>query len=189
MKNVLILGSGRSGKSTLSRKIKNRIPEYDLIHIDSIRNAILCNLDHEIADYFMDYDKNEFFQKSLLEFLDAQTSQGLNMYGTILEGAQIMPAVLSTYKNLDNTIVAFLGHGNLEENDFFNLVRSHDVETDWTFNKTDEELRESIKWFHERNRFIMKECEKYGFKYFDTHENRDKSLDEVSDFICMQLNS
>ena len=45
MKNILILGVGRAGKSTLSRMIKDRFPEYDLIHTDSIRNAILYNID------------------------------------------------------------------------------------------------------------------------------------------------
>ena len=187
MKNILILGVGRAGKSTLSRKLKERFPKYDLIHADSIRNGILDNLDGENAKFFINYNENEFFQKVLLDFLDTQTKQGLNQYGTILEGAQILPSVLSKYKNLDNTVVVYLGHGNLKENEIFKLVRDNDVPTDWTYGKSDEELRKDIKWFDEKNQFLLNECQKYGFKYVDTHQDRDKVLNDVCDYISKQI--
>lgn len=36
MKNILILGCGRAGKSTLSRLLKSKYPEYNLVHMDAI---------------------------------------------------------------------------------------------------------------------------------------------------------
>lgn len=187
MKNILILGVGRAGKSTLSRKLKNSFPEYDLVHTDSIRNGILYNLEEKYVDYFMDYQQNEFFQKVLLDFLDSQTRQGLNKYGTILEGAQILPSVLSKYKNLDKTVVVYLGHGNLKEDEIFDLVRNNDTEEDWSYSKKDEELKEFIKEFYEKNQFLLKECKKYGFKYVDTHIDRVKVLNEVYSYICEEI--
>ena len=71
MKNILILGVGRAGKSTLSRMIKDSFPKYDLIHTDSIRNAILYNIDENYIEEFMNYRENEFLQKVLLEFLSS----------------------------------------------------------------------------------------------------------------------
>lgn len=187
MKNILILGVGRAGKSTLSRMIKDRFPEYDLIHTDSIRNAILYNIDENYIEEFMNYRENEFLQKVLLEFLDSQTKQGLNMYGTILEGAQILPSVLSRYKNVDNTIIIFLGHGNLSEKEIFELVRDNDSKNDWSYKKTDEELKKFIHRFHEKNQFLIGECKKYGFKYIDTHKDREKVLNEVFNYICEEM--
>ncbi len=187
MKNILILGVGRSGKSTLSRKLKERFPRYNLVHTDSIRNAILYNIDKKYADDFMNYKENEFLQKVLLEFLDCQTSQELNTYGTILEGAQILPSVLSRYKNLDKTVIVFLGHGNLSEKEIFEMVRNNDTEVDWSYKKTDEELEKFIKRFYEKNKFLMDECKKYGFRYIDTHENRENVLNEVFDYICDEI--
>ena len=58
---------------------------------------------------------------------------------------------------------------------------------DWTNNKTEDELREDIKWFDEKNQFLLKECEKYGFKYIDTHQNREEVLEEVFNYICGKM--
>lgn len=102
----------------------------------------------------------------------------------ILEGAQILPSVLSKYKNLNNTIVVYLGHGNLTEKDIFKLVRQHDKEKDWSYHKTDEELSSYIKEFYEKNKLLLSECKKYGFKYFDTSKNREQVLKEILKYIC-----
>lgn len=187
MKNILILGVGRAGKSTLSRMLKEKFPQYDLIHTDSIRNAILYNIDQKYIDTFVNYQENHFLQKVLLDFLDSQTNQGLNMYGTILEGAQILPNVLNGYKNLNKSIIIFLGHGNLNEKEIFELVRKNDSETDWSYTKTDKELKKFIKDFYEKNQLLIKECQKYGFKYVDTHKNREKILRETFDYICEEV--
>lgn len=125
----------------------------------------------------------------LLDFLDSQMRQEFNKYGTILEGAQILPSVLSKYKNLDKTIVVYLGHGNLKENKIFELVRNNDIETDWSYSKTDEELKGFIKEFYQKNQYLLKECEKYGFKYFDTHKDRESVLNEIYDYICKNIDS
>ena len=65
MKNIFILGAGRVGKSTLFRMVRDKFDNYDLIHTDSIRNGILFNLNEKYVDYFMDYQTNEFFSKSI----------------------------------------------------------------------------------------------------------------------------
>lgn len=189
LKNILILGVGRAGKTTLSKRIREKYSKYNLVHADSIRNAILSNLDEKYIEDFMDYQSNEFFQKVLLDFIDDQTKQGLGKYGTILDGAQILPSVLSRYKNLNNTIVVYLGHGNIREDEIFQFIREFDKETDWTYSKTDEELRKEIEWFDKKNQFLLKECEKYGFKYIDTHDNRKEVLEEVFNDICRQIES
>ena len=41
MKNVLIMGIGRAGKTTLSRMIKDNINGYNLIHSDSLKWAMI----------------------------------------------------------------------------------------------------------------------------------------------------
>ena len=41
MKNILIMGIGRAGKTTLSLKIKDKYNNYNLIHSDSLKWAII----------------------------------------------------------------------------------------------------------------------------------------------------
>lgn len=84
MKNILILGCGRAGKSTLSRLLKSKYPEYNLVHMDAIWNGFLYNIDKKYVKDFMNYQENCFFQNVLLDFLDSQTKQDSAKYGTIM---------------------------------------------------------------------------------------------------------
>ena len=67
------------------------------------------------------------------------------------------------------------------------LEKTKYKETDWTYSKTDKELKKEIEWFDEKNQFLIEECKKYGFKYIDTHENRKEVLEEVFNYICKQI--
>ena len=41
MKNILIMGIGRAGKTTLSKIIKDKIDSYNLIHSDALKWAMI----------------------------------------------------------------------------------------------------------------------------------------------------
>lgn len=41
MKNIVIIGVGRAGKTTLSNMIKDKWNQYNLIHSDSIKWGII----------------------------------------------------------------------------------------------------------------------------------------------------
>lgn len=41
MKNILIMGIGRAGKTTLSNMIKDKCNSFNLIHSDSLKWAII----------------------------------------------------------------------------------------------------------------------------------------------------
>ncbi len=41
MKNILIMGIGRAGKTTLSKMIKDRYKSYNIIHSDSLKWAMI----------------------------------------------------------------------------------------------------------------------------------------------------
>lgn len=91
MKNILILGPGRAGKSTLSRMLKEKLPKYNLIHTDAIRNAIQFNLPSEYVKDFLNYKENKFFQQVLLTFLSEQSEQDKNSYGVYWKERKYFP--------------------------------------------------------------------------------------------------
>lgn len=71
--------------------------------------------------------------------------------------------------------------------DIFNLVRKNDTKKDWSYNKSDEELKLYIKEFYHKNLYLIEECKKYNFKYVDTHNNREEVLNQVFESICSEL--
>ena len=73
---------------------------------------------------------------------------------------------------------------SLTEKDIFAMVIEHDKPRDWSFKKTDEELKPFIADFYKKNSILLKECSKYGFKYFDTSKNREEVLNKAFEYIC-----
>ena len=76
MKNILIMGVGRAGKTTLSNMIKDKWNSYNLLNSDSLMWAIILAKGKEA--YYMrnikkqqEYEHGEFFQRTLLELYNS----------------------------------------------------------------------------------------------------------------------
>lgn len=90
MRNILIMGIGRTGKTTLSNMIKEKYKQYNLIHSDSIKWAIIRATGRE--KYYRthieeqkEFEHSEYFQKVLLELFNSCIRNDKNKYGYILE--------------------------------------------------------------------------------------------------------
>ena len=60
MKNIVIIGVGRAGKTTLSNMIKDKWNQYNLIHSDSIKWGIIRGKGEEnlITEKILKHRKN-----------------------------------------------------------------------------------------------------------------------------------
>ena len=86
MKNVLIIGIGRAGKTTLSKMIKDKINSYNLIHSDSLKWAMIRAKDEEQyyrtnVDKQKEFEHGEYFQKTLLELFNSLIKKDTKGYG------------------------------------------------------------------------------------------------------------
>ena len=184
MKNILIMGIGRAGKTTLSNMIKDKYPNYNLIHSDSLKWAIIRAEDKEKyyrtnVDKQKEFEHGEFFQKTLLGFFNSSISKDKMHYGHILESGQLHPKIVKEMIDFKNTIVVCLGLGNLNVNEMVDLCIEHDTESDWTYGLPREYIKEHAMDWHLANEMLKKECPKYGIKYYDTSKNRVETLKNI----------
>lgn len=184
MKNILIMGIGRAGKTTLSNMIKEKYKEYNLVHSDCIKWAIIRakGLEEEYTRNIKkqkEFEHSEYFQKILLEFLASSIRNDDNKNGYILESGQLQPKLVKEYMHSTNIQVICLGHGNLTKKDIIELCRNNDKENDWTYDVSDEELDAHAEKWADMNEELKNECPKYGIKYIDTSKNREKILNEI----------
>lgn len=184
MKNILIIGVGRAGKTTLSNKIKQKYNFYNLIHSDSIKWALIRAADKE--EYYRtnieeqkEFEHGEYFQKVLLEFFNSSIRNDIHKNGYILECGQLEPRYVKQYVDLEKTKVICLGHGNMSEKDIMELCRKYDRKEDWSYGLQEEKLQKHTEKWYQMNELLKEQCPKYGFQYIDTSRNRNEILDKI----------
>lgn len=188
MKNILIMGISRAGKTTLSEMLKDKYNSYNLIHSDSLKWAMIRAEDKEKyyrinVEKQKEFEHSKYFQKTLLEFFNSLILKDKNHYGYILESGQLEPKIVKEMIDFENTIIVCLGLGNLNLDEMVELCIEHDIEKDWTFGLSREYLKKHAIDWHSANEMLKKECPKYGIKYYDTSENREQVLNEIMDEI------
>lgn len=186
MKNILIMGIGRAGKTTLSLKIKDKYNNYNLIHSDSLKWAIIRAMNKE--EYYIEnvdkqkeYEHGEFFQRTLLEFFNSLIKKDKKNYGYLLESGQLHPKIVKEMIDFEKTNVICLGLGNLSVDDMVNQCLKYDTKDSWTHGLPKEYIRKHAEDWYEYNDILKKECPKYGITYIDTSENREEILDKIID--------
>ena len=185
MKNIIIFGEPRSGKSTLANMIVDRF-NYQVIHVDSIRDTFKkIYPELEIApDKAV---KNKKFQLFLQEYLYRNTiKEERNKYGYVMEGCETSVCDCNELYNNDNNIIYFLAQVNITPEQLFNNIRNNDTKQDWTFKRSDDELMKICKKLISNGLRIKNECEKYNIKFVDTSHNREEILNDILNDIALK---
>lgn len=188
MKNILIMGIGRAGKTTLSKMIKDKYNSYNLIHSDSLKWAMIRAKNQEAyyrknVDIQKEFEHSEYFQRTLLELYNSLIRNDIKQYGYILESGQLSPKIVSEMVDFDNTIVICLGLGDFTAEDIVEQCIKYDTEESWTYGLSKEYLLEHAQDWYNCNEMLKVECPKYGIRYIDTSKNRNEILNNILDNI------
>lgn len=183
MKNILIGGTVRSGKSTLANLIRNKL-KYSLVESDSIVNAFDVVFPELGIVHKKPKEAREKFKPFLFELLNG-FCRDLKYNGnvTIFPGAQFLPESIYEYPKKDKFIVIFLGMSNATPQQLMSKIREMDTDSDWTHNRSDDQLLNNCKEIVNESIELKSKCNKYGFYYFDTFKNRNEILNQVVSLI------
>ena len=176
MKNLLIEGVAKSGKSTICEKIceekrYNHIP-FDYITASMKRNypewgvksdviinntsKILCTLFKTITDIINDTDEK-----------------------FIIDCAHIYPHDIVNKLDLNKWKIIFVGYPNIDVDEKVKNIRKYDI-NGWTTKKSDGELRTIINKLKDISNIIKQECDKYNFTFIDTSNNFEYVINNIS---------
>lgn len=119
MKDILIFGVPRAGKTTLSKLLIEELRDYHIFSIDAIRNAF--------GDIFPELEINDKGGKNNEIILPNYVSRLLywqhdelrNKQGYIIEGCQVLPDKVKEVFDLENSIVIYLGSWNIMPRRYF----------------------------------------------------------------------
>ncbi len=207
LKNIIIVGPSRAGKTTLARKINEEL-NYFVISLDKLvatfqgaypqldirlnwnREKTTDNLAPFLGHFLGAFSSNHGSAYELN--LRAHAVKG-NRF--VLEGGYFnfekISSILKMYEIeelKDNFFLIGLVQNKKTANDFVNDFRKYDTEDDWTYGFDDDELREYVS--QEAipfSRSMTDYLTEYGFTIYDTSTEREQVLAGIVEDIKSKL--
>lgn len=179
MKNIAIFGSSRSGKSTLSKMISKKYPNYHIIIGDDIRWAFQEILPNNNINSTGGIGMIEDFPNFLSCLFYKSIKRNKGIFNYIVETCDMTPQKAYELFNKEDTILLFLGTPNQTIEQHFEEIRKYETQRDWTYDQSDEHMLEHSKHWIAKSKEYEKECKKLNIWYVDTSFNRTKILENT----------
>lgn len=199
MKNIIIVGPSRSGKTTLARKI-NETLGYFVISIDKL--VATFHGAYPQLDIRLNWNREKTTDNIapfLGHFLGAfSSSHGvvneLNLRAHsvtgnrfVLEGGYFhfekISSILKMYGTeelKDSFLLIGLVQNKKSVDEFVNDFKKYDTTDDWTYGFTDDELRAYVRQDAiPFSRSMTEKLKQYGFTIYDTSLDREMVLEQI----------
>ena len=179
--NIIIAGVPRAGKSTVSHLLSKK---YGFQHI---------SMDSIIAGFekcFPETGVNTYQGLSSLETLRVISGKMAPFVramldsseydefepGMVLDMYQLLPEDYDKHIRGANCEIAYFITSDVSPEERFLIQKKYDTEKDYSFYKSDEELREGAECIVEQSIIMRKQCEQLGLKSYETAREREKSI-------------
>ena len=198
MKNIIILGPSRAGKTTLAKKLNVEL-NYSVISTDDLHVAFGEGLPQLGIGKPNDYATSTANMTPFLASYVSALAWRSNYYnGTkyVFEGGyfdfdKLVPIweVIEPNKDYWKTQYLIIGlvYHNQTPEQLFEDIRKHDVENDWTYNSSDDDLKSHIAGCMGHSRNLLDELQKYNPVIYDVSKNREQVLDKIVNNIKFEF--
>lgn len=173
MRNIIIGGSPRSGKTTLANKLKRELPHYNILHCDVLRNTLIQCFSKEKLSTMI---HTEQYCEVILTFINNTIKD--SEYPYIIEWSRLYPEYADRIIG-EHNIIIYLNLGEMNEKKYLEMCRKYDTYTDFTFQIADEYLLNSSKRWCEINKRILNINSEDNMN-FNTYEEREIMLEKIS---------
>ncbi len=179
--NLIIAGVPRAGKSTVSRLLSRRYG-YQHISMDSIIAGFeKCFPETGVNTYqgLSSLETLYVISGKMAPFVRAMLDCGEYdklAPGMVLDMYQLLPEDYDKYIRGANCEIAYFITSDVSPEERFLIQKKHDTEKDYTFYKSDDELREGAAYIVEQSILMKEQCEKYSLSYYETARDRDSAI-------------
>ena len=160
--NIIIAGVPRAGKSTVAHLLARRFG-YQHISMDSIIAGFeKCFPETGVSTY------QGLFVRAMLdsgEYDEFEPGMVLDMY-------QLLPDDYDRFIRGANCDIVYLITSDVTPEERFMIQKEYDTVKDYTFCKSDEELREGAEYIVRQSILMKEQCKKLGLPYYETAKER-----------------
>ena len=175
MKNVIIVGAARSGKTTLAKKISKELG-WSAISVDALISAFQevfpqLNIKHHSQCHSL-------ITPFVISYLKAITQNYSETHFVIESYHLLLKEITENLdKNLFKTIV--LGYPRLEPEEVFKNIRKYDKSSDYTQWMSDEDILNMAIRHVQCSKNFARESKELGLEFIDTSYDREKVFEEI----------
>lgn len=164
MKNIIIAGAPRSGKTALAKRMSAELG-FSLFPADAIVSTFdKVFPEHGISHFEDDHGKAcEAFRGFLRELLHHLEYED---FPFIVDGYHVMPHSLGDLK--ETYAIVFMGYPSVAPREKCSDIRRYARPKDWTEDLSDDQLCEAIQRFADESRMFEKACSTIGIPFVDT---------------------
>lgn len=179
--NNIIAGVPRAGKSTVSHLI-SKTCGYQHVSMDSVIAGLeKCFPETGVNTYagLSSMDTLRTISVKMAPFVRAMLDSGeYDEFepGMVLDMYQLLPEDYMKYIHGANCEVFYFVTSDVTPEERFSIQKKYDTEKDYTFYKSDEELREDAVYIVEQSKLMKEQCQSYGLPCYETARNRDKII-------------
>ena len=195
MKNILIWGVPRSGKSTLAKMIRKEYG-HGVIYLDGIKSVydVVRPEDRISAPETTNYDEAKMMAKMvtrLIKCLSWCNDHGeFHIYeGVSFDFDTILPALPEGKfpTALDRFLILCIGYAEISPEEKLNEINSYETTSDWTYKETMLSKLDHCKKYCDESKYVKETADRLGLKYFDVSFDREKVFDEIMRYIKQSM--
>lgn len=176
MKNIYIVGVPRTGKSTLSKLIKEKHPIYNQLSFEAIRNGFIESQPDLNMDNRKSVARRDILPKYITTF--ASWNNRILSAPTLIEGSFCSVEKLLSLLD-ENDLIICLGFGGRNIDEILNGIRQNDADADYTKGWSDEKIKQHFYDIVENDNINYDYCIKHNIKYYDTYINRKEAFMQI----------
>lgn len=182
--NIIVAGVPRAGKSTLSRMLEKRFG-YHHIGMDSIIAGFeRCFPETGVNTYcgLSSLETLRLISGKMAPFVRVMIdSAGYDACepGMVIDMYQLLPEDYEAYIRGADCEIFYLVTSDVTPEERFAIQKKYDTEKDYSFYKSDTELREGAAYIVEQSILMKAQCERYGLRYYETARNREQTFERI----------
>ena len=183
MKNIIIAGVPRSGKSTLARRLSSGLG-FSICPADAIVSTFgKIFPEHGISHFESNHGKAcDAFHDFLIEYLHHLDYEDIPF---VVDVYHAMPHSLADLR--ETYAVVFMGYPSAALQEKCSHVRQYARPKDWTEDLSDGQLCEQVQRFIDESRAIEEACSSIGIPFVDTSAEFHETLKSAVNMLSLSI--
>lgn len=182
--SVYVIGVPASGKSTLARMLKQKIPQLNVFSFEAIRNGFIKSQPELDMGNRNSAARKDILPRYMVEF--AEWNDKMTGNSTLVEGSFINVEQLSQLIR-EKDIMVCLGYGGMKLEEVAEGAINNASSKSYLFGKTKEEFMEHFYDLADNDQMNQRFCMNNNIPYFVTVGDRNAELQKVVAYIIKRL--